>query len=127
MLHKRSGSVRQEQKKSLYKKEFSRLFQALMSDVPAFTSLAITRVDVSADGGICYLFFSSFLGKDDFLKLLATLKLYRGSLRAAMSRSIKTRYVPDLIFLFDEELEKQRELEALLDQVKETETNASEE
>lgn len=46
------------------------------------------------------------------------LKLYKPSLRKALSK-LPSRYAPELIFKYDEELEKQMKLEELMDKVKE--------
>ena len=118
MLHKKPVSVRREQKKSLFKREFSKIFQSLSEDVPELSSLVVTRVEISADSGVCYLHFASFKGKEAYEEALEQLKLYKVSLRRAMARRIKARYVPDLIFCYDEELEEQRHIEALLDSVR---------
>jgi ribosome-binding factor A len=118
MLQHKPGGVRREQKKSLYKKEISRLFHHLVEDYSELSSLVVTRVDISADSGICYVFFTSFGGREQFEKALEKLKLFKSSLRSAFGRAIQTRYTPDLHFLFDEELEKQRMLDDLLDKVK---------
>lgn len=118
MLHKRPVSVRREQKKSLYKREFSKIFQVLSEDVSELISLVVTRVEISADSGVCYIHFSSFKGEDAYKEGLEQLKLYKGSLRRALAKKIRTRYVPELVFCYDEELEEQRHIEALLDSVK---------
>lgn len=118
MFQYKPGGVRREQKKSLYKKEISRLFRSLTDDYAELASLVVTRVDISADSGICYVFFTSFGGKENFDLAMPKLKLFKHSLRRALGRAIQTRYTPDLHFLFDEDLEKQRVLDDLLDHVK---------
>ncbi len=56
---------------------------------------------------------------EDFEEILEILKLYKPSLRKALSAEIKARYVPDLIFRFDKKFEKRQRIEKLLEEIKE--------
>lgn len=115
------GHIRHEQKKSRLLRAVSQLFHSIAFDHKELSTLMVTRVDISADSGICYVFFTSLTAREGFEASFPTLKLFKPSLRSALAREIPSRYVPDLVFMFDDELEKQRGLEALLDTVKTTE------
>ncbi|MCB9492902.1 MAG: ribosome-binding factor A [Epsilonproteobacteria bacterium] len=119
MNRSRSNDVKREQKKSLFFRELSTFFQELTHDEPSLSSLYINRVDLSADGGICYVYFSSFQdpGQDVFNQLLPTLKLYKPSMRKAFAHTLRMRYVPDFMFVYDKAKEKERKINVLLDQV----------
>lgn len=118
------GHIRHEQKKSRLLRAVSQLFHTIALDYQELSSLMVTRVDISADSGICYVFFTSLTGREGFDASFQKLKLFKPSLRSALAREIPSRYVPDLVFLFDDELEKQRGLEALLDSVKATDVSS---
>ena len=114
--------IKKEKKKSLYLHELSSLIQRLAEDEPDVASVYITRVELSADSGICYIYFSSYpqeglSAQELFEKALSILKLYKPSLRKALAQRVKARYVPNLIFLYDEKKDKVSKVEQLLDKV----------
>lgn len=114
----RVSSIKKSQKESLLRKEISRLLQAVSLDNPALGGLSISRVSLSDDKHLCSVFFYSPDGPETFEKKLETLKLYKPSLRKAIAQKIPGRHVPDLLFKYDSQLEKQLAIEQLLDKVK---------
>jgi ribosome-binding factor A len=94
-------------------------------------SIYPTRVEFSADTGICYVYFAAFSDKPENEKLvedaLNHLKLYKPSLRAALAKKIPSRYTPDLVFLYDQVKEKERKINDLLDKVQEELKNVKDE
>ncbi len=111
--------VKRERRKSLFLQEFSFLFQELLREEPSLIDVFVSKIDLSNDTGICYIYFSAIRepGEEVFNTALATLKLYRPSLRKAFASRIKTRYAPDLIFVYDKAKEKERRINELLDKV----------
>ncbi len=141
MNKERTSTIKREQKKTLLFKELSYLHQELAQDEPDIAHIYITRVDLSADTGICYVYFAEYPNtgihdeKHDeqednaiknkaskkshelFEKALEVLKLYKPSIRKALAKAIKSRYVPDIVFLYDEKKDKTRKLDEILNQV----------
>lgn len=121
----RVHDIKKEQKKSFYLRELSQHLYKLSEDESLLRHIFLTRVDLSADGGICYLFFSAIpLQATDsaekiFEDALPRLKLYKPSLRTALAKALSKKYVPDLLFLFDEKKEKVDSMNRLLDRVQE--------
>ena len=107
IIKSKVSDIKREQRKSFYLRELSQLMYALAQDVPLLFSIFLTRVDLSADGGILYLYCSATptpeldTPEKVFEKALPQLKLYKPSLRTALAKTSSKRYVPDLIFLFD--------------------------
>ncbi len=91
---------------------------------PAVADVYVTRIDFSADTGICFVYFTSFVpdGLTSYEKALEILKLYKGSMRKELARSINARYTPELVFVYDENKEKERHIHELLDKVLEEES-----
>ncbi len=115
----RTSSIKKNQKESLLKREISALLQQASMDYPDLFGLSVSHVTLSDDKGVCSIFFYSPEGKDIFEQKFDTLLLFKKSLRQALARRIPGRYVPELIFKYDEQLEKQLAIERLLDQIKE--------
>ncbi|OGB97575.1 hypothetical protein A3F06_03525 [candidate division TM6 bacterium RIFCSPHIGHO2_12_FULL_36_22] len=110
--------IKRRQKESLLYREISKLFLEVALDNPGFQSLFINKVVLSPDKGLCTVYFYSPKGIDFFKTQLEALKLFKPSLRKALSQTINSRRVPQIVFAFDSQLEKQEHIEQLLDQIK---------
>ena len=119
MSQSRLSDIKKNQKESLFLKEISKLFYQAALDDKKLQELYISRVQLSKDKGICFVFFFSPKGEADFNEKLHDLKLYKPSLRKAIASTIKGRYAPEIVFRYDNEFEKQSKLEELLDKIKE--------
>jgi ribosome-binding factor A len=119
----RAQEVRRSKKKSFYLRELSGLLSRLVPDQPLLAQLYFSRVELSSDGGMCYVYCSFFNALDDeaeqelFKQAREILVLYRGSLRKALSGAMHARYVPDLRFFYDTKKEQERRVNSLLNQV----------
>lgn len=131
MSRLKAHEIKREQKKSLFLRHITNILQTLAQDEPVVAKVYPTRVDFSADTGMCYVYFATFDTSQDaqeaFNDALKVLKLYKGSLRTALAKQINGRYTPDLIFLFDTTTEKVRKINELLDKVQEDLHNLPEE
>lgn len=115
----RTAEIKRSQKESLFLREISQLFMELSADQPVLQGLVISRTKFSADKSVCMVFFYSPHGIKIFEEKLKTLTLFKPSLRKALAHRIKGRYTPDLVFMYDAQLEKQQELEELIESIKE--------
>lgn len=108
--------VAQREKQIL--RELSQLFLQLSFDHPELRNVILSRVKLSADKSVCFVYFYTALGIDYFHeKILDLLKVYKPSIRKNLSANLRGRYTPELQFQFDEHFEKQQHLQELLDQV----------
>ena len=114
----RVSEIKKNQKESLLRKEIGSLLQEASLDNPGLQGLSVSRVELSADKSLARVFFFLPEGKEVFQEKLETLKLFKASLRKALANRIPGRYVPKIIFHYDDQLEKQIEIETLLDKVK---------
>lgn len=117
------SNIKQDKRKKLYLRELSVIVQALAAQEPAVADVYVTRIEFSADTGICFVYFTSFVadGLASYEKALDVLKLYKGSMRKELARTINARYTPELVFVYDENKEKERHIHGLLDKVLEEE------
>lgn len=119
------SKIKRERKKALFLRKVSELIQSLASEDPLVASVFITHVELSADTGVCYIYFSAYPDATDrntktiFEEALEKLKLYKPSMRSALAKMLHGRYVPNLVFLFDEKREKVERINDLLDQAQE--------
>ena len=118
-------SVKHSQKEALYLREISNLIFQLSLDEPSLQGMAINRIQLSPNKGMCIVFFYDAAGEEAFREKLGKLILYKPSLRAALAKAINSRYVPEIMFKFDTLFEKQQRIEALIEQAKEKEEDPS--
>jgi ribosome-binding factor A len=116
--HSRTKDIKKAQKERLLFKELSALFLQLTQEDSRLQGLWITKVALSPDKGLCYVFLFSADGKSKVESLLEILKLYKPSIRKAIAQSIAARYTPDIRFQYDDQYEKVEHINALIDRVK---------
>lgn len=113
-----SPSVRREQKKKALFRMLSSIVQNIACDDIALNSLFVSRVELSDDGSMCYIYFSTYTTQEAFEAMLPKLILYKPSMRATLAKEFQSRYTPDLIFYYDKIKDKERAIHELLDSVK---------
>ena len=109
--------IKRAQKESLLLRELSELFRRVIADEPQLMGLFVTRVKLSDDKSVCNIFFHSQKGPADFREKMATLLLYKPSIRKSVSQLLPSRYTPELKFKYDAQIEKQLRVEELLTKV----------
>lgn len=114
----RVREIKHAQREAHLYREISNLFVRLVYDEPSLAQVSINRVSLSPDRSVCTVYFYSADGVSDFQSKLHTIILYKPSLRTALSKILHGRYVPDLIFKYDEKFEKQKKVEDLIDKLK---------
>ncbi len=112
------SDIKRAQKASLLLKAISQLYWEATRDDKELSGLFISRVELSQDKGMCYVYFHTPEGQEFFNEKLKTLKLYKPSLRAALAKQIPGRYTPDILFKFDTQQTIVDRLEGLFESVK---------
>ena len=118
MSNSRVSNIKHAQKESQLLQEIGQLYVQIAQDDPRLQGLYITRVKLSADKGMCTVFFHALGGLKEFEEKRPFLVLYKGSLRKALSQLITGRYTPNLRFTYDQQLDKQRHIDDLIDNLK---------
>ena len=118
MYKKSVQEIKRSQKESLLLRELSNLFLRIIIEDKELEGLSITSIKLSPDSSRCTVFFYSAGGSDEFDRLRPRLVLYKPSLRKSLSRSLALRHTPDLRFKYDKQIEKQHEIEYLLNKIK---------
>ncbi|MTV50467.1 30S ribosome-binding factor RbfA [Heliobacillus mobilis] len=98
------------------KRELARLLRDEMKD-PRIGFTSITAVEVSKDSRHAKVFVS-FLGDEEARQnALAALKQATGFLRSELSKTLRIRYIPEIVFTFDPSIERGTRIAQLLNQV----------
>jgi len=108
---------KREQKTTLVLRSLAAMLQRLALDEPALSKVFVTKVKLSGDYKICYVYFATYGDPADFDEALKVLKLYKPSMRRALAQDVGGRYTSDLMFLYDTAKEKERRVQELLDKV----------
>jgi ribosome-binding factor A len=118
MCARKVHDIKRSQKESHLHRVIANLFLSIAQDDPSVQGLSINRVKLSQDKGICYVLFYSVKGRKDFDEKLSQLVLYKPSIRTALSSLLASRYVPEIVFQYDDQFAKQEAIERLLDTLK---------
>jgi len=117
--NKRVSDIKRAQKTSLFLRTVSQLFMEASQDHPELQTMYVNRVELSPDKGVCYVFFYSPAGEEEFEKKLPTMILYKPSLRAAIAKQIPGRYTPEIVFKYDVTQAHVDKIDAILQSLKE--------
>ena len=114
------SQVKRAQKESLLFREISDLFLKARLDNSALQDLSVSRVVLSPDKGTCTVYFYTDRGPEEFNKTFMRILLrYKHQFRKELAARVRSRYTPELVFMFDDQFEKLMRLEELLETVKE--------
>jgi ribosome-binding factor A len=114
----RVSEIKHAQRESVLMREISNFFLRIVLDDDRLKGLQVNRVQLSADRGKCTVFFYTEGGMEDFEEKRKTLVLYKASLRNALSKSLESRRIPQLRFVYDAQFSKQRRIDDLLQKLK---------
>lgn len=114
----RVGTIKRSQKESLLLREIASHFMQITRDNTELHGLIVTRVTLSPDKSKCTIFIHGQGGLAEFEEKRQQIVLYKASLRKALSQAIQSRYVPQLRFVYDAQLDKQRHIDDLIDKLK---------
>ncbi|MEE8353423.1 MAG: 30S ribosome-binding factor RbfA [Dehalococcoidales bacterium] len=106
-----------ERVNSLLRQTLSELLQREVKDPRLGGFITITAVDTSADMKHAKVYVSSLGGDDDRQEILGTLTTAAGFFRREMAVSLKLRRIPQLVFQWDDSIERGDRLLRLIDQV----------
>jgi len=118
MSRKNASNIRHAQRTANLLQKLSAFFLQICQDNEKLRTLYISRVKLSSDGGLCAVFFHSNEGPEAFERLRPELVLYKPSMRTALARSLHSRRVPNLRFVYDAQFDKQRHVDDLIERLK---------
>lgn len=113
------STIKTAQKESSILKILSGLFEEMIRENAHLNGWYITRVQLSPGKTVVYVYIYSAAGSSAFSHVMEDIKIYKPSMRKALATGLQKRFTPDIVFMFDEQLEKTLHMENLLDLVKE--------
>jgi len=106
-----------ERVNSLIRQEISELLQRQVKDPRLGNFVAVTEVDTSSDLRYAKIFVSCISGEEDRQKTMSALTSASGFLRNEMARHLKLRRIPELVFRWDNSIERGTHILELIDEV----------
>ncbi|MBN2240427.1 MAG: 30S ribosome-binding factor RbfA [Dehalococcoidales bacterium] len=102
---------------SLIRQEISELLQRQVKDPRLGNFIAVTEVSTTPDLHFAKVFISS-MGEDaEKAEVLAALKSAAGFFRTKLAKNLKMRYTPELIFQWDNSIERGDRLLRMIDEI----------
>lgn len=105
-----------ERMNSLIRQEISELLQNQVKDPRLGNFVAVTEVDTSSDFRRAKVFVSQIGGREEKQKVLKGLASASGFFRSELSKNLKMRSVPELIFVWDNSIEQGDRILQLIDE-----------
>jgi ribosome-binding factor A len=99
------------------KREIGQILLKEMGD-PRFMFVTITDVETSKDLRHAKVFYSILGDKKNFDGIKASLERATGKIRKLVGDQLTMRYTPELIFYFDETIEKSARIDQTLQEIK---------
>ncbi len=116
------GKRRQERMAVEIKKVLSQIIQDQIKDPRLdFSTISITRVDVSNDLGHARVNFSILGEAEQQAETIKVLQSAKGYLRSELAREIQLRHAPELEFRLDKSIEHGIRISSLLEELRESE------
>ena len=113
---------RSEQLEKSLIREINNIIYRKIND-PRIKFVTITRIKVSSDLRYADVFVTIFNDKAQQIKTLKGLKSATKFIRGELGKDIKLRYVPNIKFIIDEDLERQYKLLNIITEVNEQQSN----
>ncbi|GAK54354.1 ribosome-binding factor A [Candidatus Moduliflexus flocculans] len=107
---------RADRVKQVIQQEISQILQFEMKD-PRLSLLSVTNVELTADLREAKIFISSLDVNLDRKECLAGLKRANGFIRGLLGRRLTLKFIPTIQFYFDESLDHQQRILALIDEI----------
>lgn len=111
------GKVRSNRISEEVKRELANIIRTELKDPRVQGLLSITSVEVTGDLRYAQVFVSYYGNKDEQKEVLEALKKASGFLRTELGKRIRLRFVPELLFKFDDSMEHGARISALLTQI----------
>jgi ribosome-binding factor A len=108
----------------LLQREISQILERELKD-PRVGFLTITRVELTDDLKTARVFYSIFGTDEEKEKSQQGLESATGFIKKLLGERTRLKYLPDLVFLFDDSLAKGREIQSILDDLKDEESSRS--
>jgi len=111
------GKVRNNRVAEEIKRELANIIRTELKDPRVQGLLSITGVQVTGDLRYAEIFISFLGDKEEQKQVLDTLKKAAGFMRNELGKRIRLRYVPELLFKFDNSMEYGARISAILTQL----------
>jgi ribosome-binding factor A len=111
------GKVRSNRISEEVKRELANIIRTELKDPRVQGLLSITSVVVTGDLRYAQVFISYYGNKEEQNEVLNTLKKAAGFLRNELGKRIRLRFVPELIFKFDDSMEHGARISAILTEI----------
>ena len=102
---------------NLIRQEISELLKRQVKDPRLGTFIAVTAVDTSPDLKHARVFVSGFSNQEEKKEALSALTTASGFFRKELMKNLRLRRIPELIFHWDDSIERGDRLLRLIDQV----------
>jgi len=126
-MTRKSRSVKQERIGALIRNHLGYIFERGQVRDPRLQFVSVTDVEVSADVRYAKVFVRVLGSTEEQEQALVALKRAAGFLRTKLAGLLRLRHMPELSFHLDQALEYGNRIDALLDEIRQTDVSPAQE
>jgi len=106
----------------LLQREISNIVETELKD-PRIGFLTITRVNLSNDLKLAHVYYSVLGTVEQKEKSAEGLRSAKGFIKKLLGQRTRLKYLPDILFVFDDSLEKGEQMQSILEELKDEEAH----
>lgn len=107
----------------LLQREISNIIEKELKD-PRIGFLTITKVDLSDDLKLARVYYSVLGTEEEKGKSAEGLRSAKGFIKRLLGQRTRLKYLPDILFVFDDSFEKEQHIQSILERLKDDEACA---
>lgn len=104
----------------LLQREISNIVETELKD-PRIGFLTITKVDLSDDLKLAHVYYSVLGTGEEKEKSAEGLRSAKGFIKKLLGERTRLKYLPDILFVFDDSFEKGQQIQSILEKLKDEE------
>ena len=113
----KTKSVRLQQRESTLLRLIGDMFINLQTHIKELYKVFPNKIDLSPDGSLAKIYLFSDEGEEFVRKIIGDLVVYKPSMKKAIATHISLRVIPNILFVFDKQYEKEQKLQNFIDKV----------
>ncbi len=106
----------------LLQREISTIIETELKD-PRIGFLTITKVHLTNDLKLASVYYSVLGTGEERERSTEGLRSAKGFIKKLLGQRTRLKYLPDIVFVFDDSLEKEQYIESILEKLKDEETD----
>lgn len=117
-MSQKNSCIKKRRRESAILRGLTPVLHEVFRDYSELSSFYISKVELSAEGGLCNIFLACFEDNVESIKVgMRIVKALAPPTRSALANLLKSNYTPEVCFRYDFNQEKVRSLNTVLEKI----------